>query len=158
MMYTFLCSGQKILRGANMASDNGGTSKKSSLNISDHLANERTFLAWIRTCLGIMAFGFVVEKFSIFLRNIAAVLLSASSAPKILGFSTNQASISSILGVALVILGGFLCIMAFIQYTRTRGEIDNKNYSPSLMLNVMLTLIVVLVCLFLAIYLFHTLI
>ena len=29
-------------------------------NVSDHLANERTFLAWIRTSIGIMAFGFVV--------------------------------------------------------------------------------------------------
>ena len=32
-----------------------------------HMANERTFLAWIRTCIGIMAFGFVIEKFIIFL-------------------------------------------------------------------------------------------
>jgi len=30
-----------------------------------HLANERTFLAWIRTSIGIMAFGFVVEKFGL---------------------------------------------------------------------------------------------
>lgn len=29
------------------------------LNRSDHLANERTFLAWVRTSLGIMGFGFV---------------------------------------------------------------------------------------------------
>ena len=28
-----------------------------------HMANERTFLAWIRTSIGIMAFGFVIEKF-----------------------------------------------------------------------------------------------
>jgi uncharacterized membrane protein YidH (DUF202 family) len=32
------------------------------------VANERTFLAWIRTAIGIMAFGFVVEKFSLFLK------------------------------------------------------------------------------------------
>jgi uncharacterized membrane protein YidH (DUF202 family) len=36
----------------------------------DHMANERTFLAWIRTSLGIMAFGFVVEKFSFFLKQV----------------------------------------------------------------------------------------
>jgi putative membrane protein len=29
------------------------------------MANERTFLAWIRTGIGIMAFGFVVEKFGL---------------------------------------------------------------------------------------------
>ena len=30
-----------------------------------HMANERTFLAWIRTSIGIMAFGFVVERFAL---------------------------------------------------------------------------------------------
>lgn len=35
--------------------------------VADHLANERTFLAWIRTSIGIMGFGFVVVKFSRFL-------------------------------------------------------------------------------------------
>jgi uncharacterized membrane protein YidH (DUF202 family) len=30
-----------------------------------HMANERTFLAWIRTSIGIMAFGFVIEKFMV---------------------------------------------------------------------------------------------
>lgn len=33
-----------------------------------HLANERTFLAWIRTSIGIMAFGFAFEKFALFVR------------------------------------------------------------------------------------------
>lgn len=39
-----------------------------SLHARDHMANERTFLAWIRTSIGIMAFGFVVEKFALKLR------------------------------------------------------------------------------------------
>jgi len=37
-----------------------------------HMANERTFLAWIRTSIAIMAFGFVVEKFGLFLRQVIA--------------------------------------------------------------------------------------
>ena len=36
---------------------------------SDHLANERTFLAWIRTSISIIVFGFVVAKFGITLRE-----------------------------------------------------------------------------------------
>ena len=32
---------------------------------ADHAANERTFLAWIRTAIAIMAFGFLVEKFEL---------------------------------------------------------------------------------------------
>jgi putative membrane protein len=38
--------------------------RKSAAGANDHLANERTFLAWIRTGIGIMGFGFVVVKFS----------------------------------------------------------------------------------------------
>ena len=36
-------------------------------NFSDHSANERTFLAWVRTAIAVMAFGFLVEKFDLFL-------------------------------------------------------------------------------------------
>ena len=39
-----------------------------------HMANERTFLAWIRTSIGIMAFGFVVEKFALFLKQISYLM------------------------------------------------------------------------------------
>ncbi|HXM85130.1 MAG TPA: DUF202 domain-containing protein, partial [Stellaceae bacterium] len=33
----------------------------------DHAANERTFLAWVRTSIALMAFGFLIEKFDLFL-------------------------------------------------------------------------------------------
>ena len=38
---------------------------------SDHAANERTFLAWVRTGIAVMAFGFLIERFDLFLRYIA---------------------------------------------------------------------------------------
>ena len=37
-------------------------------HIQEHLANERTFLSWIRTSVAVLAFGFVIEKFSAYLR------------------------------------------------------------------------------------------
>jgi len=46
----------------------------------DHAANERTFLAWVRTAIAIMAFGFLVQKFDLFLR-IASQSLAAGSLP-----------------------------------------------------------------------------
>ena len=39
---------------------------------SDHAANERTFLAWLRTGIAVIAFGFVVEKFNLFVLTIAS--------------------------------------------------------------------------------------
>lgn len=41
---------------------------------SDHAANERTFLAWVRTAIAVMAFGFLVEKFDLFLEVAARSL------------------------------------------------------------------------------------
>ena len=38
----------------------------------DHAANERTFLAWVRTGIAVIAFGFVVEKFNLFVLTMAA--------------------------------------------------------------------------------------
>jgi putative membrane protein len=37
-------------------------------NFSDHAANEWTFLAWVRTAITVMAFGFLVAKFDLFLK------------------------------------------------------------------------------------------
>jgi uncharacterized membrane protein YidH (DUF202 family) len=51
---------------------------------TDHAANERTFLAWVRTSIAIMAFGFLVEKCDLFLefasKSLATRLLSAGDA------------------------------------------------------------------------------
>ena len=41
-------------------------------NFAEHSANERTFLAWIRTAIAIIAFGFVLEKFNLFIVALAA--------------------------------------------------------------------------------------
>jgi putative membrane protein len=40
---------------------------------SDHAANERTFLAWVRTGIAVIAFGFVIEKFNLFALAMASV-------------------------------------------------------------------------------------
>jgi putative membrane protein len=45
--------------------------------LSDYLAAERTFLAWIRTGLALMGFGFVVARFGLFLTEFEAVQGSA---------------------------------------------------------------------------------
>ena len=63
-----------------------------------HMANERTFLAWIRTSIGIMAFGFVVEKFSLFINEVSYVL-GKSNIDKI---ALPSHGYSSIFGILLV--------------------------------------------------------
>jgi inner membrane protein YidH len=46
---------------------------------SDHAANERIFLAWVRTAIAMMAFGFVIERFDLFLRHVAPLLRNKKS-------------------------------------------------------------------------------
>lgn len=47
-------------------------------NFRDHAANERTYLAWIRTAIALMGFGFVIEKFDLFLRYIGNAVPGAA--------------------------------------------------------------------------------
>jgi putative membrane protein len=97
---------------------------------SDHLANERTFLAWIRTGIGIMAFGFVVVKFTLFVKQLSLVLQKPLPAPSH-GYSTA-------IGIFLVGFGSLLNLMAFIRYRLINKELQNSNYKPSTLLTTVL--------------------
>ena len=71
------------------------------------LAAERTFLAWIRTGLALMGFGFVVARFGLFLRELAVA--QRVDAPATHG-------VSVWLGILLVILGVGLNLAALLRY------------------------------------------
>jgi putative membrane protein len=75
-------------------------------------AAERTLLAWIRTGLTVMGFGFVVARFGLFL-SLLAVQRTPSIAP-----DASQTYLSSSIGIALVLLGAASTIFAAIQHRR----------------------------------------
>src|SRR5271169_1842689 len=75
-------------------------------------AAERTLLAWIRTGLTIMGFGFVVARFGLFLSLLAAQRVP-STAPV-----ASPSHFSSGIGIALVLLGAVSMIFAAIQHHR----------------------------------------
>ena len=117
-----------------------------------HMANERTFLAWIRTSIGVMAFGFVVEKFSLFIKQLSYFLGKSNidkTAPPSHGYS-------SILGIFLVGLGALMGVLAFIRYKKVEKQIDEDTYQPSLILDMLLTATILAIGLFLVIYLIHS--
>ncbi len=92
--------------------------------VSDHLANERTFLAWIRTSLGIMGFGFVVVKFSLFIRQIELVLKTGEVTQSHHGYS-------GVVGVTIVIIGALTVLLAFVKYRNTNRQIEDENFAQS---------------------------
>ena len=66
-----------------------------SKRVTDHLANERTFLAWVRTSLAIMGFGFVVERFGLLLREIGTKITNVPI----------PNHYSALVGITLTVLG-----------------------------------------------------
>jgi uncharacterized membrane protein YidH (DUF202 family) len=131
--------------------------EKRVLNRRVHMANERTFLAWIRTSLGIMAFGFVVEKFALFVRQMDRFLFQTTAVKAGPPLPSNAGpGYSSIVGVVLIGLGATMGLLAFIRYKNVEKQIEENTYYPSLILDTLLTLSVVAVGLFFIIYLSHT--
>lgn len=123
---------------------------KGQSDIRDYLANERTFLSWIRTSIGIMAFGFVIEKFALFIEKISLFLNVPSDESH--NFSPSVES-SSVFGITLVALGALICILALVKYKKTQRQIEKNNYHPSMLLDLMLALSVLAIAVFIVIYL-----
>ena len=122
------------------------------LNRRVHMANERTFLAWIRTSIGIMAFGFVVEKFALFIKQMSLILGKAD----IENASPPSHGYSAIVGIFLVGLGTLMVLLAFVRYKKVERQIDEDTYQPSSILYILLTISVLAVGIFLVMYLIHS--
>ena len=113
---------------------------------TDHAANERIFLAWVRTGIAVIGFGFVIEKFNLF----ALAMASASSADA--GHRLQLERLSGPLGrydgLALILVGLALVVAAGVRFVRTGRLLDDQaTHSASrvraeLILSAMLALLV----------------
>src|ERR1700726_2160003 len=86
-------------------------SDKMIRNFGDHSANQRTFLAWVRTAIAVMAFGFLVEKFDLFL-ELAAPSLAGRT------LSLPGQKFGNIAGLALIVLGTAMVGIAAARFVR----------------------------------------
>ncbi len=117
-----------------------------------HMANERTFLAWVRTSIAIMAFGFVVEKFALFMKRLAYFFGKPEipeAIPKSLGYST-------IFGIGLVATGALMGLLAFIHYKKTERQIEEDTYRPSVILDILVAMGILAIGVFLVFYMLHS--
>lgn len=110
----------------------------------EHLANERTFLAWIRTSIAFMGFGFVIVKFTLFLKQLSLLLDTSDIPPK--GYS-------AIIGVTMVAIGVVIAVISFIQYKINFRQLERNSFVPSSLLSLLITLIIIIGGIILMIYL-----
>ena len=120
--------------------------------VSDHLANERTFLAWIRTSIGIMAFGFVVVRFSLFVKQLTMILdkdkLGAGvSAP------VDRGHHSAFIGIVLVASGLLTTVFSFVRFMKSKAQIESGEYRSSSPLIWLVTAFIFFVSVLLIVYL-----
>jgi putative membrane protein len=90
---------------------------------TDHAANERTFLAWVRTAIAVMAFGFLVERFDLFLQIAGQTLARRALSP------TGQLA-GNVVGLILIGLGAATIILALLRFRRTARQIDSPERLP----------------------------
>jgi putative membrane protein len=141
------------LTGAQAEGDAAGNTPSSaahpllSKKASDHLANERTFLAWVRTGLATITFGFVVERLP-----TPASLVGGKTQPGLVTW----APFSAVVGTSLTVLGLVMLGLALLNFLHIRANIDRDAFHPPVRFVMLLTILASLIGLLLAVYLILT--
>ena len=93
-----------------MSSEEGSEGGTGGTEAREHLANERTLLAWIRTGVSLISFGLVVER---------------------IGAQIGPTGASGAFGVALAVLGCLALVLGTVQFLRSRRGIATNNFVPA---------------------------
>jgi inner membrane protein YidH len=90
---------------------------------TDHAANERTFLAWVRTAIAVMAFGFLIERFDIFLSVMAGTQDRA--------LPVHGQKFANVAALAFIAVGIGMVVVATFRFFKIAKEIDRDETVPS---------------------------
>jgi len=97
-----------------------GLPAKKSQHVTEHLANERTVLAWVRTSIAVMTFGVALNRFSLF-------LLEFHHTPEAERAVNRHAET---VGIGLIALGVVIMCGALWHYIHVADMIDRDIYRP----------------------------
>lgn len=103
-------------------------------SMRDHLANERTLLAWVRTALAFIAFGIAIEKFTLFMQ-ISGMADSVSAL---------QATLNRALAIGLLFGAVLLSVIGTIRtlnWRRNAHEPEHPLPSGPLLVSPILTIL-----------------
>jgi putative membrane protein len=115
---------------------------------TEYLANERTFLAWIRTSIAVISLGFVVAKFGVWMRELAARIDPQKP--------VHSSGMSLPMGVAMMALGGLLSVLAALHYHIVNQSIERGEVRANRGLIVIVTVAVALLAALMIIYMLLT--
>jgi len=112
---------------------------------TEFLANERTFLAWIRTSIAVVSLGFVVARFSVWLRQLSFQLHP--------GAQVTHIGVSLPFGLAMMALGAVFAPLAAWRYHVVNKKIEQDQVTADRGLIVLITLLVTLLAIGMIVYL-----
>lgn len=116
--------------------------------MSELLAAERTFLAWVRTSLAVVTLGFVVAKFGLWLRELALQLKPGAAVP------TTHSSVP--IGIGLMAFGALLTIFAAWHFHIVCRAIERGEVATNRPLVVAVTAIVTIFAAVMIVYMLRT--
>jgi putative membrane protein len=111
----------------------------------DHLANERTFLAWVRTSVAIVVFGFAIGRFAIAMRQLT----------EFQGHVSRTTGLSVWFGMSAILAGVAMMMAGLARYRKTRAQLDEGKFEPAGFVVDLVAILTVLFGLVLAGYLIY---
>jgi len=113
---------------------------------TDHAANERTYLAWVRTSIAIMAFGFLIEKFELYIAFIGLSLGDTERLPPSLS--------AQIIGLSLFLVGILIIVASTVKFYIYKKDIDSEELVSygSKKITAALSVLIILMAVFLFFY------
>jgi putative membrane protein len=122
---------------------------------TDHAANERTFLAWLRTGIAIIAFGFLIEKFNLFVDTMAAAVSAEGAKPPQIEGMMNVYGWG--VGHSFIVVGIVFILVATYRFVRTGWMLDDqKVHSPGIVADLSLSVSLAILLLIVSVLLiFH---
>jgi putative membrane protein len=121
-----------------------------------YLANERTFLSWVRTSIALIGLGFIISKFSFFLTEFRIILQRYSVDSSEINSYASQSPIDQIsnwIGIGTISLAIVLILFALRNYLYTHKSISTQTYSPNQKTIYFTTAIIILLSIIVFIYL-----
>lgn len=110
---------------------------RDSTDATDHLANERTFLAWIRTSLALIGLGFAVAKFGTWLREFGGQSVHLAE--------TSRSTRSFAVGMLMIGTGGAFAIIAALRHRAVARQIEEGKVRSASTAVTLVTIIILIV-------------